>query len=91
MKPGPLRIGRFLIDREVVIERPDEARAIMAKVIVLRAELMFHQDAFEYLAISDFFPTLVDPAIEPPRYEWEVVKLEDELGACRGYEARVKP
>ena len=49
------RIGIFRMSLPLVNDAPAAARAVMAQVIVLRAELKVESDDIEYVAISDGF------------------------------------
>lgn len=71
-----LRLGRFEIPREVILDDPEMAIATLLGMIVLRAEMMLHTDAVEYLAISPMFDE-VAPGEVPPNYDIIVEKGTD--------------
>ncbi len=61
-------LGRFVIESRVIEELPGLARQILAGLIVVRAEQMFHRNGIEYVAIGpDFLP--VARGEEVPRYD----------------------
>lgn len=51
-------------------------RKVMATVIVTRCELLYHADAYEYVALSHAF-TPVPVNIEPPMYD---VSYDEDTG-----------
>lgn len=61
------RLGRFYIDRALIERQPDVAQAIMARCIVIRCELIYERDQFEYTAISSDFAALPGH-VTAPRY-----------------------
>lgn len=59
------RVGKFSIDREYIYDMPEIVRAIMGRCIIVRCELMFDKNAFEYVAISPDFDLLPKGEIAP--------------------------
>ena len=49
------RIGRFSIDRALIESHPEVVRELMSRVIVVRCELHYAEDRFEYVALSPHF------------------------------------
>ena len=64
------RIGRFAMRREIVEQDPETARAIMARCIVVRCEMMYAHDTLEYVALSPDFDEVPQGAIVP---EYDVI------------------
>lgn len=50
-----IRIGRFYISRSLIDSDPTAVQRIMARCIVVRAEILWHRDDIEYVAISGLF------------------------------------
>jgi len=65
------RIGKFTLNRHMVDECPDQARAVLRDMLVLRAEAMWHRNEIEYIAAHPAFETLGLNA-EPPKYVAEI-------------------
>ncbi len=61
-------VGRFQISRTIIEEEPWIARCVMSRCIILRAEMLYAEDAIEYWAISDMFEE-VEPSFVTPFYE----------------------
>lgn len=70
----PKRIGAFRIGRDLVDEKPEWARAILADMIVVRCELSYASDAFEYFALSNSFDE-IEPGLPAPSYECSVKEV----------------
>jgi hypothetical protein len=49
------RIGRFSVARELVESESDVVRQLMGMVIIVRCELHYVDDVFEYTALSPHF------------------------------------
>lgn len=64
------RIGRFSICRKLVEYQPNTVRDVMGKCIVVRCELMYERDRFEYTAISPDFDEIKHGDIAP---EYDVI------------------
>lgn len=64
------RIGRFAMCRQLVERDPETARAVMGRCIVVRCEMMYEHDTFEYLAISPDFDEVPQGMIAP---EYDVI------------------
>jgi len=73
------RYGRFSIDRRFIEDDPDKISNMFSelKIIVLRAEMLYHKDAIEYIAYSPFFDMVPDGYI-PTEYNIIVHKNIDE-------------
>jgi hypothetical protein len=59
--------------------------AITGRMLIYRAEMMFHRDSVEYIAVSDLFDE-VEQGECPPEYFIIVEKTEDEtyvVSACK--------
>lgn len=67
------RVGRFVIDFGTINDRPEVAKAVLAGVIITRAEAMFHSGEVVYVGVFDGFQG-VAPGKAPPTYAWKVVK-----------------
>jgi len=77
------RLGKFIINRELIEEYPKHVQRIMGMCVIYRAEYLMHREAIEYLAISDHFDPLT-PGYEAPVYTWTVdgvdIVLDREAG-----------
>jgi hypothetical protein len=49
------RIGKFYISTELIEFNPEIVKKIMSRMIVVRAELLYHTFSIEYHAISSLF------------------------------------
>jgi len=65
------RFGRFHIARGYINDYPDEVLVIMARCIILRAEVLWTPDVVEYVAISQEFEKAT-PNCDPPFYVWQM-------------------
>lgn len=65
------KIGRFRIWRPMIEREPAVIRSIMARMIVVRAELRWDTDSIEYVALCDDFD-LVEQGFIAPEYEIEI-------------------
>ncbi len=87
------RIGKFYITRDV-FEEPEWAVSskVFERVAIVRCELLFNRDEFEYIALSQDFDE-IDPAIEPPEYACIIHKevAEDETYSYSAHFEKVKP
>lgn len=74
------RVGRFTIARRQIEREQDALKHLFAKMIVIRAESLFHVDSIEYMAISDLFD-LCAPFQEPMKYglKIDMTKPEPEV------------
>lgn len=64
------RIGKFYLPREYIMLSPHGSTEIFKHCAILRAELLFHQDRFEYIAVSHQFNYLPKGA-EALEYTWK--------------------
>jgi len=48
-------VGEFSIDRVDIESMRPEIRAVMAKCVILRAEMLYHKDRIQYVAYCDDF------------------------------------
>lgn len=69
------RLGIFKIPCDSIEKRPDETRAALATCIVVRAESLYHEDAIEYVAISEHFEE-IPLGTRPPEYKC-ILRTED--------------
>lgn len=69
------RMGRFAISHDSIKSGVDGLLEIFGKVIVLRAESIYHTQAIEYIAISPLFD-VVEPELDPPSYKFIVTDAE---------------
>jgi len=67
------RIGRFVISFDAINDRPDDVKAALAGVIVIRAEALWHNGNIVYYGICNSFDG-VPPGEEAPSYEWEITQ-----------------
>ena len=63
------RIGRFYISRELIARDPVTALRVLGHCIVVRCEMMFYRNNFEYMAFSPDFESVKEGSIAP---EYEV-------------------
>ena len=63
------RLGKFIINRELVEEYPKHVQQIMGMCVIYRAEYLMYREAIEYIAISDLFDVL-PVGYEAPVYTW---------------------
>ena len=61
------RVGKFRLSRMMIVASPEDAMAIMGKVIVVKAETLYYNDEIEYTAMSPLFDENPDNC-EPPEY-----------------------
>jgi hypothetical protein len=73
-----LRLGRFDIPRQTIIENPEIAVAITNNMVIFRAEMMLYKDAIEYMAIYSMFDEIRE-GVTIPYYEIIVNKIGDEI------------
>lgn len=59
------RIGKFSLDLHLIDNCPDQVRAALRDMIVLRAECLHHANRIEYVAMHPSFA--VKPDREEPR------------------------
>ncbi len=64
------RVGNFRVRRTLIEQAFDEFMKIMGQMIIVRAELVYDRDAFEYTAISPLFE-IVPESETPPEYTFE--------------------
>ena len=62
------QLGKFSISREMVIREKPYVLRVMSKCIIVRCELLFHVDRFDYVALSEDFSKVL-PGMEIPDYE----------------------
>jgi hypothetical protein len=72
------RFGVFEITRYFIEEQPESVVDMFSKLkmIVVRAEMLYHKNAIEYTAMSPFFEKL-EMGYVTPFYKIEVVAKED--------------
>ncbi len=59
------RLGRFHLSRQMIEDNPGFVRQVMAKIIVVKAELMWATNNIEYVAICDDFKPISGGVIVP--------------------------
>lgn len=64
------RIGRFAMSRQLVERDQETARAVMGRCIVVRCEMMYAHDIFDYMALSPDFDEVPQGMIIP---EYDVI------------------
>ena len=69
------RIGRFMIDRQLMEEWPDTVRLLWSGLIPLRVEQLYHKDAFECIAEGEPFAEIQE-GMEAPTYCVEVTAVK---------------
>ena len=52
------KVGHFKIDRRIIDTQPKKIKTIMSHMVIMRAEMMGHSDAVEYIARSDLFESV---------------------------------
>ncbi len=65
------RLGTFFVGSELLHDYPEFVATVLAGMVIVRAEFIFHVDAIEYQAYSPRF----EPAkftTHPPRYRLDV-------------------
>jgi len=67
------QIGKFEISLRFAVDFPEKLASVFAmlKLVPVRAEVLFHKDCIEYVAISERFEEVPKGCI-PPEYELEV-------------------
>lgn len=76
------KIGTFSIPCEWIRKKPSVMYAIMAKMIIVRCELVYQSNSLEYIAISELFEEN-EPHCTPPRYIIDVTEPEDDVFIIR--------
>jgi len=71
------RIGRFTMSRLLVERDPETARRVMGCCIVVRCEMMYDRDVFEYIALSSDFDECQEGQMMPV---YDVIISDD--GGC---------
>lgn len=64
------KIGKFSIEADAFNQHPDVVRTIMGECIILRAEMLLHMKAVEYVAIVEDFDE-IEPGEQAPFYDLE--------------------
>jgi hypothetical protein len=67
------RLGLFRVSRDLVTQAPATVAAALSGMVILRAEMIFHHNAIEYIAMSRSFAK-VPEGQEPPEYRCEFRK-----------------
>lgn len=81
------RIGKIKVSRDAIDKVPEAVRAVMAKVIILRAEYMLCNETIEYIALCEEFDE-VDIAVFPPDYEVLITTHYNEEYEITGYDVK---
>jgi membrane protein CcdC involved in cytochrome C biogenesis len=58
VKDAPLRLGRFKVSQELLMQDWKQLLPLMASMVVVRCELHFWPPTFEYEALSEMFDVL---------------------------------
>jgi hypothetical protein len=77
LPPPKRRIGRFIVGHQTFAHDWHALLPVMAKVVIVRAESMYHLAAIEYLALCDDFD-LIEPTDTPPLYDVKMEYLAEE-------------
>ena len=77
-----MRRGRFRVSVHLINEQPEDVKKIMAHFIILRADMDFGFDAFNYHALSDLFDE-VESGYLLPEYEISYNAKTGKVGATR--------
>lgn len=64
------RIAKFSIDGTLITDDPEMVMRIMSKMIIIRAEHHFHNNIFEYTALSPEFRTVDNGEMIPEINIW---------------------
>lgn len=86
------RWGRFHISRHIVEDQPTTVLSMLAGMVIVRAEMMYHLDSIEYYAYADEFEE-VDEGAEAPFYTAEMSQdayLNADGSVCRTVEKFVR-
>ena len=59
------RIGRFVMNVDMVKRAQETARAIMGRCVVVRCEMMYANNSLEYMALSPDFDEIQEGEIAP--------------------------
>ena len=72
-------LGRFTIPGAMIREQPERIAEVFAllKLVPVRCEFLYHQNAAEYIAISERFPEVPTGMIIP---EYQIKISQDEDG-----------
>ena len=70
------RRGKFMVSRELLSEATPELVEFMKNFLIIRAEMLFHTDAIEYIAISELFDP-VKEGYDAPEYDFTITKKID--------------
>jgi hypothetical protein len=77
------RLGRFLIQKDLIDKRSGEILEMFStlKILVVRAEALYAQDAIEYVGISPVFDEVESNLMVPTYY----IKAETDLQTPGAY------
>lgn len=59
------QIGKFHIHRDMILRDESVVLRVMAKCIVVRCELLYHNESFEYVALSEEFAEVPEAGAIP--------------------------
>lgn len=77
---APNRVGTFKISNEMIVEHwPMLARLLFSRVVVTKAECVWHSRCIEYVGLSELFDELPE-GVAPPEYEFVFRKSETKEG-----------
>lgn len=75
--PDPRKLGRFYLSAERIRQKwPELCALVFARVVVVRAEMLWQTNAVEYLAYSEDFEP-VPEGVAPPEYQFLITKGPD--------------
>lgn len=59
------QLGKFRIHRDLILKDKLSALRVMAKCIVVRCEFLYHNNSFEYVALSEDFAEVPEVGFLP--------------------------
>lgn len=71
-------VGKFKLNRQIMCEEPDMVAQLLSQGIVLRAEMLFHNDSIEYIMYSPTLFRELEEGEEVPEYGIQVGQYVDE-------------
>lgn len=82
-----LRVGRFWVKRDLFESKPELMMKIFGKMLIFRAEFLYSQNVFEYVAVSKLFKKKKETDGLIPFYE--IIIIEDEIRAEISHEDQI--
>lgn len=65
------RLGKFSISWVLIDDNPQVVRQLLSKMIIVRAETLYHDRSIEYIAMCDDFDVIPEGMIVP-QYDIEI-------------------